>query len=63
MKKYLFLTFLIIPFWSFAQTILQGKVSLNDISETFTAPGVSVYWEGSSIGTVTDDKGTLQTTL
>ena len=57
MKKYLFLTFLIIPFWSFAQTILQGKVSLNDISETFTAPGVSVYWEGSSIGTVTDDKG------
>ena len=57
MKKYIILALLMLPLSLFAQTMVQGKITLKDATETFAEAGVSIYWEGTTIGTTTDDTG------
>ena len=54
MKKYICLALFMLPLSIFAQTMLQGKISLKDATDTFTETGVSIYWEDTTIGTTTD---------
>ena len=57
MKKYICLALFMLPLSIFAQTMLQGKISLKDATDTFTETGVSIYWEDTTIGTTTDANG------
>ena len=57
MKKYICLALFMLPLSIFAQTMLQGKISLKDATDTFTETGVSIYWEDTTIGTITDANG------
>ena len=57
MKKYICLALFMLPFSLLAQTMLQGKISLKDATDTFAEAGVSIYWEDTTIGTTTDANG------
>ena len=57
MKKYICLALFMLPLSIFAQTMLQGKISLKDATDTFTETGVSIYWEDTTRGTTTDANG------
>ena len=57
MKKYICLALFMLPFSLLAQTMLQGKISLKDATDTFAEAGVSIYWEDTNIGTTTDASG------
>ena len=39
MKKYIYLAFLMLPFSLLAQTMVQGKISLKDATNTFAEAG------------------------
>ena len=42
MKKYIILALLMLPLSLFAQTMVQGKITLKDATETFAEAGVSI---------------------
>ncbi len=54
--RYLIVLFLILPFFSQAQTI-KGVVYGNEKSGKQPLPGVNVYWQGTSQGAVTGSNG------
>ncbi|AMD85811.1 Outer membrane receptor proteins, mostly Fe transport [Capnocytophaga haemolytica] len=57
MRKYILLLLVFSSFYSFAQSFVQGKILLSEEGKTHTEAGVDVYWQGTTIGTTTDDQG------
>ena len=55
MKKYLLFLFLIASVFAHAQTVIKGKVIDEKTKETL--PGVSIYVNNSTIGTITNNDG------
>jgi hypothetical protein len=56
MKK-IVIILLLLPFFSFSQSEVSGMVTedINGIAQPIV--GANIYWSGTSIGTVTDNKG------
>jgi outer membrane receptor for ferrienterochelin and colicins len=48
---------LILPFFSFSQSSVDGVVMERNSNNTIALPGANVYWMNSQIGTVTNIKG------
>lgn len=61
MKKIIVSLCLLIPVLSFAQKDLKGIImDKEDLKDTIGVYGANVYWLGTSLGTVTDEKGRFQ---
>ena len=61
MKKIIVSLCLLIPVLSFAQKELKGIImAKEDLKDTIGVYGVNVYWLGTSLGTVTDERGRFQ---
>lgn len=56
--KYIYIS--IALFWGMilhAQTVVQGKISINENGKIVPAVGVEIYWQGTTIGTTTNEAG------
>lgn len=58
MRFILFILFVVIPLMVKSQTAINGMaMTNNDQGETEGLPGATVFWLGTDVGTITDDKG------
>jgi len=58
MKPLLYILLLLIPLMSFSQNKIEGIImEKNEKNKTTGLPGVNVYWENTSVGTITDIDG------
>ena len=57
MIRIFFICFLIICSESNAQNYLKGKILVSENNIDTPLEGVNIYWQNSSVGTITNDKG------
>lgn len=57
MKKYIAFIMLICNAILYSQSVVQGKVKINENGQSSVISGVDVYWQGTSIGVTTGEDG------